>query len=68
MIDHDDADQMWLVAMFTNGPFGILALLFFIFIAYKACKNDEDCQKRTCPEGARPVLEHNMCACIQEAK
>lgn len=68
MIDGDDVDTIWIFAMLTDNPF-IGAILLVALVIYTAvyCSNEHDCGQRHCARGA-PVLTHNDCMCMEQAK
>jgi hypothetical protein len=68
MLDDDDADTFWLVALFTNGPLGILFVVLAIVVAVVVAKNHDECAAKTCPSGMKAQLANHMCACVMEAK
>lgn len=69
MIDHDDEDTVWFVAMFEDNP--IISLILFvilIIVIIVATANESDCSKKTCPDGMNPRLMDHDCLCMMRAE
>lgn len=73
MIDDEDVDIAMLLAP-TGGSgwcgviVGVLGISFVIALIIIASMNHQDCSKRQCPEGQKPILMHHECLCVTEAK
>lgn len=68
MIDNDDADDMMLVALFTDGPWGVVALVVACIFMFYACQNEKDCSTQACPNGGQPKLMAHDCLCVTKAE
>lgn len=52
-----------------GGCFGvILSVIFVLVLVYFAHQNEEDCSKRSCPEGQSPKIVSHDCICVNKAK
>lgn len=68
MIDHEDADMMWMIALIGDNPvLFVLGLIAAGIVAFIACQNDDECSKRHCDRG-HPVLMEHDCMCVETAK
>ena len=68
MIDDSDADDFFLLSLFTDGPVGWIALIIAIILAVVAANNQTDCSKKQCPNQQQPKLMEHACLCVTEAK
>ena len=68
----DDSDvslAIWTSGGGGGGCFGIiLSVAFILVIAYFAQQNNDDCAKRSCPEGQSPKIISHDCICVNKAK
>jgi hypothetical protein len=67
MLDSDDAESFFLMALFTNGPAGIVLLVIALAVAYAVSQNEDECANRHCDHG-EPVLMENECRCVENAR
>lgn len=73
MIDDDD---VFAAAVLTpsggSGPVGcvvsLACLLFVIALAVIASQNKDECSKRKCEAGSKPMLLKGECLCVAQAK
>jgi len=68
VFDHEDVDDATTLALFSTGIVFVVAVLFVIFIAYRAHKNQEMCEKKMCSVGLSSKLMNNECLCVERAK
>lgn len=73
MIDDDD---VFAAAVLTPsggaGPFGcifsVVCLAIVIALAVVASQNKDECSKRKCEAGSKPMLLKGECLCVAQAK
>lgn len=66
MIDHDDSNQMWLIAMLTDGPWWFVLILVAgaIYFSYQVGSNEEKCKQKIClPPMSSKLIKHE-CLCV----
>lgn len=68
MIDHDDVDDVGLVAMLSSGSLFVAAVILMLILAYVVAKNEDECAAKTCPVGMSSKLADNDCLCVMKAK
>jgi hypothetical protein len=74
MLDDDDLLTATILAPTPggSGPVGCIATLIglaiVIAIAVVVSQNKEECGKRTCEAGSKPMLLKGECLCVSQAK
>lgn len=66
MIDNDDVE--WAAILSGGGGIvGVIGFFLVVFLAVRACQNEDICAERHCDKGT-PVLTNHDCFCQEKAR